>query len=194
MIDYESQTTFWLMASLIFYAPIIPPHPPHSLDYLLTVPHLHFNRGGSQTLIPSPTMSINSFFTLPHAPQPTEKSRERGIPPLLLPHLPHLSVCLSEIDSPGKGAPIHLLWHSLVWQRRNLPPLLPEMLSIPFYRCHIITLSSCPPISFPSILDVWGPVLSWPQCYSTLWTWWNPPQSHICPSKACNSTLPPYFC
>ena len=102
------------------------------------------------------------FFHPPPCPPANRKKQGKGNPPLLLPHLPHLSVCLSEIDSPGKGAPIHLLWHSLVWQRRNLPPLLPEMLSIPFYRCHIIILSSCPPISFPSILDVWGPVLSWP--------------------------------
>ena len=125
------------------------PHPPHSMDHLLTVPHLHFNRGGSQTSIPSSFMSLDCFSILPHAPQPTGKSRERGIPPLLLPHLPYLSVGHSEMDSPGRETPIHLLWHSLVWQRRNFPPLPPEMLSIPFYRCHIITLPSCPPHFIP---------------------------------------------
>ena len=149
MIDYESHTTFWFMAFLIFYAPLITPHPPHSLDHSLTVPHLHFNKGGSQTLFPSSSIYLDSFSILTHAPQPTGKSRERGIPPLLLPHLPYLSVGHSEMDSPGREAPIHLLWHSLVWQRRNLPPLPPEMLSIPFYRCHIITLPFWPPYLIP---------------------------------------------
>ena len=103
MIDYESHTTFWFMAFLIFYAPLITPHPPHSLGHLLTVPHLHFNKGGSQTLIPSSFMSIDSSFILPHGPQPTGKSRERGIPPCFC-HICHiwLDAILGMIPMEGK--------------------------------------------------------------------------------------------
>ena len=79
------------MAFLIFYVPLIPPPPPHSLDHLLTVPYLHFNRGGSQTLILSSFMSLDSFSILPHAPQPTGESREKGIPPCFC-HICH--ICL----------------------------------------------------------------------------------------------------
>ena len=82
------------MASLIFYVPLITPHPPHSLGHLLTVPHLHFNKGGSQTFIPSSFMSLDCFSILPHAPQPTGKSRERGIPPCFC-HICH--ICLHAI-------------------------------------------------------------------------------------------------
>ena len=96
MIDYESQTTFWFMAYLIFYGPPILPHPPHSIDHLLTVPHLHFNRGGSQTSIPSSFMSLDSLSILPHGPSQQEKAGKGESPPAFATFA--TSVCMPSWD------------------------------------------------------------------------------------------------